>query len=253
MSGDWVEHYKIMVVDDEPDLLEIYEFSLKKRGFQVVTADCGNNAIQKLISGEKVDLILTDFRMPNGNGLDVLRSVRDLVNSNQLASIPVIVITGWIEPGVVDAMKEGAVSVHSKPISFDSVLQDIQNILNLNKFDSNRRLHPRKDISLNTKISKNGSSESSEMIAKNISLGGILIVNNDQPLIVNETYQLKLGVDNKQKKDFVAYAICRWQRNSNHNSTDTHKTFQIGFAFNEETKERMILDDILNVIEVINS
>lgn len=66
---------KIMVVDDDPTIREIIAFNLKKRGFQVVLASNGAEAIK--ILSEQIDLLILDVIMPEIDGWEVLKYIRD--------------------------------------------------------------------------------------------------------------------------------------------------------------------------------
>lgn len=67
--------HKILVADDEPDILEFLEYNLQKEGFQVVTATNGAEAIA-LAEKENPDLILLDIMMPELDGIEVCRELR---------------------------------------------------------------------------------------------------------------------------------------------------------------------------------
>ena len=80
---------KIMVVDDSPTERAFMEGVLKKRGYEVLLVDSGEQAIERSKS-EKPDLILMDVVMPRMNGLQALRALRSAAETNH---IPVILIT----------------------------------------------------------------------------------------------------------------------------------------------------------------
>lgn len=67
--------HKILVADDEPDILEFLEYNLQKEGFKVFTANNGSDAIQ-LAEKENPDLILLDIMMPELDGIEVCRELR---------------------------------------------------------------------------------------------------------------------------------------------------------------------------------
>jgi len=69
------EHTKILLVDDEPDILEFMEYNLKKEGYQTYTAKNGQEAIEKA-SIEKPNLIILDIMMPVMDGIEACRSIR---------------------------------------------------------------------------------------------------------------------------------------------------------------------------------
>lgn len=70
-----MEADKILIVDDEPDILEFLEYNLTKEGFNVVTAADGEEAI-KVAEKEKPDLIILDIMMPKIDGVEVCRQLR---------------------------------------------------------------------------------------------------------------------------------------------------------------------------------
>jgi len=69
------EDIKILIVDDEEDILEFVSYNLKKEGFQVVTANNGLEGIT-LATKEQPNLILLDIMMPEMDGIEVCRSLR---------------------------------------------------------------------------------------------------------------------------------------------------------------------------------
>lgn len=70
-----MENIKILVVDDEPDILEILSYNLKKEGFNVVTANNGEEGLQ-VAEEEKPTLIILDIMMPQMDGVEVCRILR---------------------------------------------------------------------------------------------------------------------------------------------------------------------------------
>ena len=80
---------KVLVVDDEPDLLELLELTLSRMGLETVRASSVAEAI-RLLDKEPFDLCLTDMRLPDGEGLRVIEHI----NSKGL-DIPIAVITAY--------------------------------------------------------------------------------------------------------------------------------------------------------------
>ena len=66
---------KILIVDDEPDILEFLEYNLKKEGYHVITAPNGDEGIKKA-EAESPDLIVLDIMMPKMDGVEVCRNLR---------------------------------------------------------------------------------------------------------------------------------------------------------------------------------
>ncbi len=117
------DSFSILVVDDEPPQLELIGGFLKKQGFEVTLAESGEKALQRF-RREFFDLVLTDQRMPNLSGLDLLKAVR-AVNPET----PVIVVTayGSIETAV-SAIKAGATDYLTKPLNLDELLHRIEKV-----------------------------------------------------------------------------------------------------------------------------
>jgi len=80
---------KIVVVDDEPDIIKVVSFRLGKLGYKILTADTGGAALD-LIRKEKPDLILLDLALPDMEGYEVCRRVK---TDDALKHIPVVFIT----------------------------------------------------------------------------------------------------------------------------------------------------------------
>ena len=111
----------ILVVDDEPNYLIVLSELLKEEGFEVFTAESGEEGL-KVARENDLDLVITDMRMPGMDGLQLLKSVKSL---NQ--HLPVIMVTafGEVEKAVV-AMKAGAYNYLAKPFSNDELLVNIR-------------------------------------------------------------------------------------------------------------------------------
>ena len=69
--------YKILLVDDEPDILEFVGYNLKKEGFQVTTCDNGKSAIES-VKNDKPHLILLDVMMPGMDGVETCETIRNM-------------------------------------------------------------------------------------------------------------------------------------------------------------------------------
>ncbi len=107
---------RVLVVDDEPDILELIELALVRMGLQVEHAANVREALQQL-DGKHYDLCLTDMRLPDGDGLEVVRHI-----ATRHPSVPVAVITahGNME-NAVSVLKAGAFDYLSKPVSLEQL------------------------------------------------------------------------------------------------------------------------------------
>jgi two-component system OmpR family response regulator len=115
---------RVLVVDDEPTILELLSGSLRFAGFDVVTASNGAQAL-RVASASRPDLILLDVMMPDGDGFEVVRQMR--AGGPQ---IPVIFLTARSAVGErVAGLTLGGDDYVTKPFSLDEVLARIRAVL----------------------------------------------------------------------------------------------------------------------------
>jgi putative two-component system response regulator len=116
-----VKHNKILVVDDDPYVLESLSTLLRAFGFTVKTCDNANSAIQE-IQRTPIDVVLTDIKMPGLTGVELLGMIHKFD-----PQIPVILMTAYAELDVaVDAIKKGAFDFITKPYNADYLLHTIE-------------------------------------------------------------------------------------------------------------------------------
>lgn len=115
-----------LIVDDEPDIRELLELTLGRMDIQTLSAQNYQEAIG-LLQQKNFDICLTDMRLPDGNGLDLVEYVQKLPKS-----IPVAVITahGSMDTAI-QAMKKGAFDFVSKPIDLAGLRQLVSSALKL--------------------------------------------------------------------------------------------------------------------------
>jgi two-component system phosphate regulon response regulator PhoB len=105
---------KILVVDDEPEAVELVEFNLKQAGFDVVTAADGNEALKKAKAGAPA-LIVLDLMIPEVDGLEVCKQLR---RDEATSAIPIIMLTAKAaEVDRVVGLELGADDYVTKPFS----------------------------------------------------------------------------------------------------------------------------------------
>jgi CheY-like chemotaxis protein len=105
---------RILVVDDEPDAVELLQEFLVGKGYEVLTASDGPEALRK-VTEERPHLILLDVRMPDMNGLEVLRRVREIDKE-----VGIIMVTAVNEEETGrQALQMGAFEYITKPIDFE--------------------------------------------------------------------------------------------------------------------------------------
>ncbi|MCD2515122.1 sigma-54 dependent transcriptional regulator [Massilia sp. G4R7] len=119
---------RILVVDDEADLRELLEITLLKMGLDVDSAATLRQA-RALVEEHDYALILTDMRLPDGLGLEL---VREVSSSNKATPIAVITAYGSAENAVV-ALKAGAFDYISKPVALDALRVMVRSALKLSE------------------------------------------------------------------------------------------------------------------------
>jgi two-component system response regulator PilR (NtrC family) len=107
---------KVLVVDDEPDLLELLELTLSRMGLDTTRAQTVGEAI-KLLDTQGFDLCLTDMRLPDGEGLAVVEHITE-----KGLDVPVAVITAFgSAENAVAALKAGAFDYLAKPVALEQL------------------------------------------------------------------------------------------------------------------------------------
>ncbi len=126
----------ILIVDDKQDIRDVIKRHLKKEGHHVLTAPSAESALT-LLNQEKVQILLTDLKMPGMNGMELLEKVKEMD-----PELHVLVITayGTVEDAVT-AMRKGAYDFVLKPFSMDELQMRINHCLQVNNLkEENRRL-----------------------------------------------------------------------------------------------------------------
>ena len=115
---------RILVVDDEESMRELLEIALSKDGYRITVAESGSRAIQ-LVDTYSFDLVVSDIKMADMSGVDVLHHIKDTD-----PSIPVIMVTAYASAETaVEALRLGAYDYLTKPFSPRELVGLINKIL----------------------------------------------------------------------------------------------------------------------------
>ena len=116
--------YRVLLVDDEEDLLSLWKVRLKSNGYEVITALSGEEALAKF-SISNPHLVLTDLRMPGIDGMALFEAIRE-----RNKAVPVIIITahGSI-PDAVEATRQGVFSFLTKPVDGKDLIKEVEKAL----------------------------------------------------------------------------------------------------------------------------
>ena len=135
---------KILLVDDEPDILEIVGYNLSSEGYKVITAENGMEAVKKA-KKEKPQLIILDVMMPEMDGIDMCEKLKEDIRTSH---IPIVLLTA--KTGMknkMDGISQGADDYIEKPFDLDFLLLRVkklieQRIILREAFMTNKALEP---------------------------------------------------------------------------------------------------------------
>lgn len=125
---------RVLIIDDEPDIRELLEITLLRMGLDTLTAGNVEEALAQ-IQAHEPNLCLTDMRLPDGSGIDIVRFLQ-----KEYPHIPVAVITAYGSmDAAVEALKAGAYDFVSKPVDLPKLRDLIQTALKLTSGEKTQR------------------------------------------------------------------------------------------------------------------
>ncbi|MEN8262484.1 MAG: response regulator [Nitrospirota bacterium] len=122
------KHCSILVVDDDPSVLEVTSLLLEEFGYDIVSSPSADDAINRLET-DKIDIVITDIVMPSMSGIELLREIHDIDPQK-----PVILMTAYADmEKVIDAIKIGAFDFIIKPFTSQLLVHSIEKAVNYSK------------------------------------------------------------------------------------------------------------------------
>ncbi len=121
---------KILVVDDDPNIVKLIKSRMEAHNYEVITASDGDECMQKILS-DKPDLIILDILMPKADGYDVLIGIKEIkALTAKIPVIPVIVLTALSDPKVKDMIEREEIKDYIiKPFNSEELLAKVKNAL----------------------------------------------------------------------------------------------------------------------------
>jgi CheY-like chemotaxis protein len=185
----------LLVVDDETDLRDIVASELEYMGAKVFQAE-NITIAQKILSENKIDLIISDIRMPGGTGIDLL----DVVKSRHTDIPPVILITGFADITTEDAFNKGAEALLNKPFKLDDLIKMVVRYTSPFTERFKEEVTGQKTIQpVDVKFGRGGVAVEVEVGAKKYDIG--------------EFINFDFNFENQK---FNGQAVCRWLKHSDH-------------------------------------
>ncbi len=126
---------KILLVDDDEGLRKVIEFNLEQEGYEVVTASNGKDAL-KLYAEHSPDLVITDIKMPDMDGIELLGEIR----RRDIEKLVVVVTAFGAVETAIEAMKLGAYDYITKPFNRDELKLVVRKALEVQKLRSRTRM-----------------------------------------------------------------------------------------------------------------
>ncbi len=121
---------RILIVDDEEDILELVQYNVEREGYQTLCAVTGEQALQ-IVQTDKVDMVILDLMLPGINGLEVAKSIK---RNPQKTNIPIIMLTAkGEETDIITGLELGADDYVTKPFSPKILLARVKAVIRKNR------------------------------------------------------------------------------------------------------------------------
>ncbi len=133
----------VMIVDDEPNFVEVLENKVEKEGYEVTKAYSGEECLER-INEAPPDMILLDVMMPGIDGFEVCKRIKD---EPKTKGIPVIMLSvKGEEKDVLKGSHMGALDYFPKPFNFNALVGKIDSILETKKTEEELELYARREV-----------------------------------------------------------------------------------------------------------
>lgn len=118
---------KILIVDDDPDIIEFLSYNLRKAGYEISHAGSGLNALWEVEDDRLPDLILLDLMMPSPNGYEVCQFLK---SSDDFRNVPLIIISAkGTQEDIQRGLRLGANAYLPKPFTLDLLFRTIRQVV----------------------------------------------------------------------------------------------------------------------------
>jgi len=236
-----VPQRKILIVDDEEDLALILRMTFERAGYRVSTANSGRAAL-KIVAESFFDAVVTDIRMPDGDGVEFLENVRSLNRDKPV----IVMVTGFSDLTETDAYDKGAQAIFTKPIDRKQIVSKVDQLLDASRYKP-KELQARHDVDM--VISLGLETGDNAVLARiiNIGRGGFFVALQDAPLPkVGSRIGFDIKAGDSSSDHISGIGLCKWAREQ-----PTEGCLRgIGVEFSEmDLKSEKVLTDLIQRVD----
>jgi CheY-like chemotaxis protein len=195
----------VLIVDDEPDILELFAEEFQLHDVETVQAQSVAQA-RSILLNTPVDAIVSDMRMPGETGLDLLRWLR----RNDLSDVPFVIVTGFSDLSLDDAFRFGAHGHFSKPVDLGHLADFVSRCIALKESnETTRRRYVRAKIDVPIHLTS-GSQNFGPAVLENISRGGFQCRMRDKTVPVGSTMTFRFRCPLAEGQIIAGDCEVRW-------------------------------------------
>lgn len=203
-----LEDLQILVVDDEPDLGELVAFEFESAGSTVFTAINGNEAFD-IVQNHPIDIIISDIRMPNGDGVYLLDKIKQL----DYQSPKLVFMTGYADISAQEAYNKGAVAIFGKPFNRLQLIAKVQeSMIPIENRWAQQDTSDNKDP-FDIELVFESLEEARENKQFNVAQGGLFIAQKEKSLRKDRMIKFNIKFNSGKINSIVGSGKIRWFRN----------------------------------------
>jgi DNA-binding response OmpR family regulator len=223
---------RLLIVDDEPDICEFLAEELTDHGYECVTANSVDEALERARIFEP-QAIISDVRMPFKSGVDLLQSI-----SMSEKPVPVLLISGFTDVSLQQIYRLGAVALLPKPLNIELLMSQIQASIAISSITFGSRSSNRSPTEfpaqISLKTSETASTNSTQAVVCNLSRSGIYIqVSSELLPQVGQKVSFAFH-DPKTSLGVVrGSGICRWTHQVPKNDAGKSSCYGFGLEFQD--------------------
>jgi CheY-like chemotaxis protein len=225
---------RVLLVDDERDFREAMGFYFKRLGCQVFMAANGREAFE-IVQSQPVDVVISDIRMPGGDGVEFLDRVKALCPGTPI----ILLVTGFADISTEEILNKGAEALLSKPFDQKALQETVLRLLTPPE-EKWARAAERVDVELKVEVKFNNLAQSIEAKIVNVGRGGLFMSFQENFPNVSDAASFKILFENGP--GIEGSGIVRWVRTKD--TPQFPSGCGIEFTYLGESERQWIIDFI---------